>query len=44
MVLWAARHEVTGNQTLVREMRTDKEHLLAEVRQKWAEKHCLHDS
>jgi len=38
MVLWAARHEETGNQALVRQMRTDKEHLLASVRQRWEEK------
>jgi DNA-binding HxlR family transcriptional regulator len=44
MVLWAARHEDTGNQVLVREMRTDKEHLLADVRQKWAEKQRLRAS
>jgi DNA-binding HxlR family transcriptional regulator len=40
MVLWAARHEATGNQALVRQMRTDKEQLLADVRQRWAEKHA----
>lgn len=39
MVLWAARHEDTGNQALVLQMRTDKEKLLAAVRQRWAEKH-----
>jgi DNA-binding HxlR family transcriptional regulator len=39
MVLWAARHEETGNQALVRQMRTSKEQLLADVRQRWAEKH-----
>jgi DNA-binding HxlR family transcriptional regulator len=39
MVLWAARHEETGNQALVRQMRSDKEQLLASVRQRWAEKH-----
>jgi DNA-binding HxlR family transcriptional regulator len=38
MVLWAARHEETGNQALVRQMRTDKEQLLASVRQRWEEK------
>jgi DNA-binding HxlR family transcriptional regulator len=37
MVLWAARHEETGNQALVRQMRTAKEQLLAAVRQRWAE-------
>lgn len=41
MVLWAARHEETGNQPLVQQMRTGKEQLLASVRQRWAEKHGL---
>lgn len=41
MVLWAARHEETGNQALVWQMRTDKEGLLADVRQRWAERHKL---
>ncbi len=36
MVLWAAAHEVTGNQALVRQMRADKEKFLAGVRQRWA--------
>jgi DNA-binding HxlR family transcriptional regulator len=39
MVLWAARHEETGNQALVRQMRTEKEQLLADVRRRWTEKH-----
>jgi DNA-binding HxlR family transcriptional regulator len=39
MVLWAAKHEETGNQVLVRQMRTNKEQLLADVRQRWAEQH-----
>src|SRR5229473_6187014 len=38
MVLWAAAHEETGNQALVRRMRKDKENLMAEVRKRWAEK------
>ena len=38
MVLWAARHEETGNQALVRQMRTGKEQFLAAVRQRWEEK------
>jgi DNA-binding HxlR family transcriptional regulator len=37
MVLWAAAHEETGNQPLVRQMREDKEKFLAGVRQRWAE-------
>ena len=36
MVLWAAAHEDTGNQALVRQMRGDKEKFLAGVRQRWA--------
>jgi len=39
MVLWAARHEETGNQPLVRQMRTAKEQHLADVRKRWEEKH-----
>ncbi|MGC1482243.1 MAG: helix-turn-helix domain-containing protein [Candidatus Acidiferrum sp.] len=39
MVLWAARHEETGNQALVREMRSDKEKLIAAVRQRWTKEH-----
>ncbi len=37
MVLWAAAHEETGNQALVRQMRNDKEKFLAALRQRWAE-------
>jgi len=36
MVLWAAAHEDTGNQALVRQMRADKRKFLAGVRQRWA--------
>src|SRR5882757_8525736 len=36
MVLWAAAHEDTGNQALVKLMRSDKEKFLAGVRQRWA--------
>jgi hypothetical protein len=39
MVLWAARHEETDNQALVRDMRADKEKLIAGVRQRWAGKY-----
>lgn len=35
MVLWAAAHEDTGNQELVRLMRADKDKFLAGVRQRW---------
>jgi len=36
MVLWAAAHEETGNQALVRLMRADKEKFLAGVRERLA--------
>ena len=39
MVLWAAAHEDTGNQPLIELMRRDKEKLLADVRQRWADRH-----
>src|SRR5947209_6872083 len=35
MVLWAAAHEDTGNQALVRQIQIDKERFLAGVRQRW---------
>jgi DNA-binding HxlR family transcriptional regulator len=35
MVLWAAAHEDTGNQALVRLMKQDKKKFLAGVRQRW---------
>src|ERR1700732_4717643 len=38
MVLWAAAHEDTGSQTLVRQMREDKEKFIAAVRERWADK------
>jgi DNA-binding HxlR family transcriptional regulator len=37
MVLWAAAHEETGNQTLVRQMQADKTKFLSVVRRRWAE-------
>lgn len=37
MVLWAAAHEDTANQALVREMRKDKEQFLSAIRRRWAE-------
>lgn len=39
MVLWAAAHEDTGNQALVRQMRKDKQKFMAEVRERWALRH-----
>ena len=38
MVLWAAKHEETGNQALVRQMQEDKQQFLAAIRQRWAER------
>ena len=37
MVLWAAAHENTGNQPLIRLMKKDKQHFLAEIRQRCAD-------
>jgi len=36
MVLWAARHEDTGNQALVRTLQADREGFLAQLRERWA--------
>lgn len=38
MVLWAARHEKTGNQKLIRQLKGDKEQVIAHIRKLWAEK------
>jgi DNA-binding HxlR family transcriptional regulator len=38
MVLWAAKHEETGNQPLVREMQKGKEQFIEAVRQRYLEK------
>ena len=35
MVLWAAAHEETGNQELIRQMRADKAKVIAGVRERW---------
>jgi DNA-binding HxlR family transcriptional regulator len=37
MVLWAAAHEETGNQPLIRQMRNDKQGFLAAIRARWSE-------
>jgi len=37
MVLWAAAHEKTENEALVKQMREDKEAFIAGVRRRWAE-------
>jgi DNA-binding HxlR family transcriptional regulator len=36
MVLWASAHEDTGNQSIVRLMRQDKEKFLAKARKRWS--------
>jgi DNA-binding HxlR family transcriptional regulator len=36
MVLWAAAHEVTGNQDLVQEMQKDKKRFLAAIWRRWS--------
>jgi len=38
MVLWAARHEKTGNQKLIRQLQGDKKQVIAHIRKLWAEK------
>ena len=43
MALWAAAHEKTGNQPLVRLMREDKEKFLAGIRQRWSNRRSLPD-
>lgn len=35
MVLWAAAHEPTGNQELVRALRRDKAGLIAQIQERW---------
>jgi DNA-binding HxlR family transcriptional regulator len=35
MVLWAARHEQTGNQPLIQLIQKDKKSFLASARQRW---------
>src|SRR3984893_10026845 len=37
MVLWAAAHEDTGNQALVRQMQKDKDKFISVIRQRWAD-------
>ena len=37
MVLWAAKHEKTGNAPLVLQIQKDKARFLASVRQRWAQ-------
>jgi DNA-binding HxlR family transcriptional regulator len=39
MVLWAARHEKTENQALVRTLQKDRENFLAAIRKRWAARH-----
>ena len=41
MVLWAAAHEDTDNQALVRQMQSDKKKFLASVRQLWTKRHAV---
>ncbi len=38
MVLWAARHEDTGNQALVHALQTNKQGVVGEVRERWTQK------
>jgi DNA-binding HxlR family transcriptional regulator len=43
MVLWASRHENTGNQDLVQQMRKDKAKVIADVRERWAKRYTHSD-
>lgn len=38
MVLWASRHEKTGNQELIRQLKGNKERFIAHIRKTWAKK------
>jgi DNA-binding HxlR family transcriptional regulator len=42
MVLWAAAHEDTGNQPLIRQMREDRAGFLDGLRQRWTERQSEH--
>jgi DNA-binding HxlR family transcriptional regulator len=42
MVLWAARHEKTENQALIRELQKDKQGFVAAVQQRYREKERAH--
>jgi len=44
MVLWAAAHEETENQALVRQMKKDKKQFEAAIRQRWAQSTILPNS
>jgi DNA-binding HxlR family transcriptional regulator len=37
MVLWASRHEKTGNQQLIRRLKGNKELFIAHIRKTWSE-------
>jgi DNA-binding HxlR family transcriptional regulator len=43
MVLWASRHENTGNQELIQQMRKDKAKVIADVRERWAKRYTQSD-
>jgi DNA-binding HxlR family transcriptional regulator len=43
MVLWASRHENTGNQELIQQMRKDKAKVIADVRERWAQRYTNSD-
>ena len=35
MVLWAAAHEATGNQALIRALKKDKQGLVDQIQRQW---------
>lgn len=41
MVLWAGRHEKTGNQELIHALRKDKTKVIAAIRARWAEEFAV---
>jgi DNA-binding HxlR family transcriptional regulator len=44
MVLWAGKHENTGNQPLIEQMRRDKNKVIGDVRRRWAQRTGHHDA
>src|ERR1700688_4223931 len=42
MVLWAGKHENTGNQPLIEQMRKNKNKVIADVRERWVRR-TAHD-
>ena len=43
LVLWAARHERTGNQPLIDQLRNNKEGMITAIRQQWQAENRAHN-